>query len=179
MITNVQYSNFCLQVFTLLSSYPYLAKLFAFWSYNPTGIQAIHTVDNIPIDIPIVLAHCKNDFQLAYSDAEAIYARLHANGNKNVYLIPIDKGYAQHIELIEPNSPQCKIVDTILVKHKLSNKKLEELVDLTPYQPEPNKAAYTTLITRENRLRTIAPFVKWTICAGILSLGYRFLQKIV
>jgi hypothetical protein len=172
---------------------PFLAKIVRFWSYNPTGIQAIHSVDKIPNDIPVVLVHCKNDFQLAYSDAEAIYARLRMNGNENAYLIPIERDKSiskydqrQHIDLIEPNSPQSAIIDAILVKHNLSprhdaqnrdKKILPEKFDLTPYQPKPNNAAYTRLITLENRLRTIVPFVKWSICAGIVFLGYRFLAK--
>jgi hypothetical protein len=159
---------------------PYLAKLF-FWSYNPTGTQAIHAVDKINTDIPIVIAHCTKDFQLAYSDAEAIYAGLHASGNKNIYLIPIDNGHAQHVELITSSSQECKIIDAILVKHNLSNKNLKEPVDLAPYQPQPNNQTYAKLIARENKLRSVAPFIKLGvftglgIFTGIAALYYKFM----
>ncbi len=65
---------------------PYCAKIVFPW-YSPGGIQPIFSIDSIPTTVPVIIIHSKQDYQLSYNDACALYYRLRACGNDNVYLI--------------------------------------------------------------------------------------------
>lgn len=140
---------------------PYIVKFFYFRWYSPTGMQAIYSVDKIPQDIPVILVHCRQDPELAYSNAEAIYTRLRLKGNKGAYLIPVDTPDSeQHIHLMQQGGQVAQGVHAILAKHALHTP-AQTSIDLTQYQPEVNYAAYRDLIMREERLRWFDKGIKF------------------
>lgn len=66
---------------------PYLSKAL-FPLYWPGGKQPIKTAANQNRDVPIIILHSKDDPQLAFTDACALYYGLKSKGNKNVYFLP-------------------------------------------------------------------------------------------
>ncbi|HEX2978160.1 MAG TPA: hypothetical protein VHO47_03515 [Candidatus Babeliales bacterium] len=157
---------------------PYFAKaMFPF--YSPGGKQPILNADKIPTDIPVVIIHNKNDPQLAYSDAQALYAKLVLNGNKNVYLMPMNRNYREHVVLLKrnENEKEIKSIQTILHNHRLL--KAEQTVSaatLKEFQPALNDEfhkAHSNLVSKEEKMRYVDFGVKTTTYAALCYCAYK------
>ncbi len=126
---------------------PYCAKSF-FPFYWPFGKQVIKSIKKIPAacDIPIVIVHSKDDVQLSYDDACALYYGLCLK-NKNVYLI--SKEGREHLNILQDEADK-KVVRAILARHNLLAG-IQEEVDLSFYQPDPApfKEMYEELVAKE------------------------------
>jgi hypothetical protein len=128
---------------------PYTAK-YVFPFYWPFGKQAITSIKNIPADMPVVIAHSKNDRQLSYDDACALYYGLRIQGNDNVYLIT--KNGNKHLNILRSEDDK-RVVCAILEKHGLFERcsNPDDSIDLCLYQPDyvQFKNQYDVLIGRE------------------------------
>lgn len=134
---------------------PYIAKALmpCYW---PGGKQPIKSIEKLPTNLPIVIAHSQNDPQLSFNDACALYYGLRQNGNNNAYLMPFED--RAHIQVLGRGHQSAQVLRAILTKHSLLKK--EQSIDLSPYQPDPQqfKAQYDALIAREkwhNRLKYV------------------------
>ena len=128
---------------------PYCAKAM-FPLYWPAGKQPIHSIKDIPTNIPIVLAHSKDDSQLSYKDTCALYYGLRSRGNDNDYFMSLDG--VNHIEILSGQTNKQKAVRAILKKHNLmqTNENMGD-IDLSEYQPDYTqfKADYDDLVSKE------------------------------
>lgn len=133
---------------------PYAAKLL-YPFYSPAGQQVITSLQNIPNDIPIIIIHADNDFQLSYEGACALYYGLRTNGNNNVYLIT--KHTRQHLYLLNKRPDLQKDVRNILKHHNLLTSSTREQTgqaapyDFTAHQPNPDdfQNTYNIILNRE------------------------------
>ena len=107
---------------------PYIARLWLpFLTYSPSGEQPVDSVKNIrKSEIPIILVHATQDFQVSPQDSQALYYALKENKNKHVYLVPIDVQH--HLHLLDyPDSTEDgkkrheaqKCVRNILEYHRI------------------------------------------------------------
>lgn len=149
---------------------PYFANV-ACPGYRPAGKQAIKSIDNISTDLPIIIIHSKEDMQLPYSGACALYYRLRQNGNKNVYFIT-EEG-SRHIQIL--GNDKKAIVKCILQKH-LSKKPSNGQGDFSLFQPEPSqfKKQYDELISKEKNHTYVEQAMKVAVLAFIVKyiFGY-------
>lgn len=133
---------------------PYAVKAFIPF-YWPGGKQPIKSIEKLPNNLPIVIAHSRSDIRFSFNDACALYYGLRKKGNDNVYLLPFDG--RKHIEVIgESGGHAAQVLRAILTKHSLLQK--EQNIDLSRLQPDPNqfKAHYDALVAREkwhNRIK--------------------------
>lgn len=134
---------------------PYLATFYCL-GYRPAGKQPIKSLDALCKNIPIIIVHSKEDFQLSYNDACAVYYGLRLNGNKNVYLI-ISKKEGSHTNILEDSEREKTIIRQILQEHGLLRdsgleEDLEEL-NLSEFQPDPApfKKHYYDLKAKETK----------------------------
>lgn len=114
---------------------PIASKLF-FPSYKPFGMQAINSSAQISSDIPVIIMHNKNDFQLSINDARKVYCSLRENNNNNAYLIELDNG-DKHLNILSGSSNKDLIlaaIQTIFKKYKLPNSCTTEIA-LDEFQP--------------------------------------------
>ncbi len=115
---------------------PYFAKAI-FPRYWPGGKQAIKSIEHIVnTNKPIVIIHSKDDLQLSYNDACALYYGLHKNGNKNTYFISCEG--RDHLHILQGNYEFKPVLTTILAKHGILPNSRQE-VDLAHYQPDPEQ----------------------------------------
>lgn len=144
---------------------PYLAKALM-PTYWPGGKQPIKSIEKISTKLPILIIHSKQDPQLSFDDACALYYGLRQSGNENVYLIPFDQ--MAHIQILAGSNVAAQAVREILTKHKLLQK--DRSTDLSLYQPNPDqfKAQYDALITKER----IHDRLKYCISAGACAAGF-------
>jgi hypothetical protein len=123
---------------------PYTAKSL-FPNYSPTGKQPIFTADKLPQDLPIIILHDTQDFQLSFKDAQALYAFLtHTKKNKYVYLFAQESPQGAHINLLKHrNKKEIAAINTILALHNILPFEQQEItdimIDLKEYQPEPQQ----------------------------------------
>jgi len=129
---------------------PYLAKII-YPFYAPAGEQPILNANELPINIPIIILHDENDFQLSYKGAKALYAFL-KNKNPNVYLMTKKSLDGEHISLLtwsedttnDTNQNKIDAINAILQNHKLLPLKENTPIDMaqiaSSYQPEINSA---------------------------------------
>jgi fermentation-respiration switch protein FrsA (DUF1100 family) len=148
---------------------PYVAKIHMPF-YSPSGVQAIQSVDAIPTSVPVVIAHSKNDPQLPYAGACALYYRLRQQG-KPAYLIT--KPGHTHVEIMD--STDASVVQKILAHHGLLPRNNAEQVDLRPYQPDHNqfKHLYDDLAAQERNHRYLGYGVKAAVTVVALTLLYK------
>lgn len=149
---------------------PYPASL-ACPSYVPGGKQAIKSIEHIPTNLPVIIAHSEGDIQLPVSGARALYYRLRERGNENVYLI-LKQGI-QHIYVLgNQNGNDAAVVQAILTKHNLllADDKTKKEMDLAPYQPDHKlfKKDYENLMGKEKNHQRIA----YTLAVGALYALY-------
>ncbi len=101
---------------------PVGAKLF-FPTYNPLGMQAISSAKKLPKDLPIIIMHDKNDFQLWINDARKFYCAVKESGNDSVYLLETShslKGVHLNILNSEPRRERerkIRAIQAIYKKH--------------------------------------------------------------
>lgn len=150
---------------------PYLARI-VFPCYRAAGEQPIKALDNLPKDIPIIIVHSKNDMQLPYDGACALYYGLRSKGNDNVYFISKD-GFS-HINILY-SDPERNVVRSILKKHDLL-KTSPEVSDLSEFQPDPlqYKPCYDALMATKEAKHTYVE--RTAVCVGLLAgsfIGYR------
>lgn len=126
------------------SYYPlsYTAKVM-YPSYSPTGEQPINNIDKLPNNLPIIILHDTQDFQLSFKDAQALYAYLTSvRQNENVYLFAQESQRGEHINLLKENNTQeISAINTILQLHGLlpfdrDLKIINKIINLEKYQPE-------------------------------------------
>ena len=135
---------------------PYVAQISTMQTYFPFGKQPIKSLSKIPNDLPVIIAHSKQDMQLSYRDACALYCGLRLQGNNNAYLIT--KPDAQHISILDNQNDQ-DIVRNILKKHKLLPGECDATkLDLSVIQPDPMqfKMMYEDLLAKEKKHELIA-----------------------
>ena len=146
---------------------PYCAKaMFPF--YSPASTQPIKSIAKIPAHIPVIIVHSKNDAQLSYHDACALYYGLRKNGNP-AYLMSLEG--RNHMQLIR-NERDKHVVQNILKKHQLIEGANEEELDLSAYQPDHNKFArlYDNILYKEKKheqLRVLLVFGSFCILVKI------------
>lgn len=131
---------------------PYGARgVFPF--YCPFGKQPIKLIKDIPIDVPIIIVHSRNDPELPYQGALALYYGLRAK-NHPTYLI--SKKIIKHIGIVTDNESRG-IIRNILKKHGLqTDLNVEddlnvEGFDVSNVQPahESFKKEYDALMSKE------------------------------
>lgn len=140
---------------------PYIAKA-KFPLYSPSGKQAIKSIAQIPTHIPIIIVHSKNDPQLSYNDACALYYGLRMSGNKNVYFI--SKNGRDHIEILSSFRDKY-IIQEILKKHELlANSESMDNINLSDYQPDHKnfRTMYQQLLQKEKKHEQLG-----TVCTGV------------
>jgi len=150
---------------------PYGAKIFCFPHYSPAGTQVIKTLQDIPNDIPIIIIHSTQDFQLSHKGALALYHGLRANGNYNVYLI--EKWGSQHLNLLENDEQTKEVVQAILENHNLKHVTHERAINLARYQPNHRerrfKKPYDDLNKKEAWHQRIWTTIKVGAILGIVA----------
>ncbi len=160
-------------------SLPYTAKV-AYPSYSPTGEQPINNIDKLPTDLPIIILHDDQDFQLNFKDAQALYAYLTAiKDNKNVYLFTYKTEKGAHINLLKPyNTKEISAINTILELHNIlpsDSQKISSLDTLAEYQPEVQQEwldHFNAIFTKEQNLECIDTSTKLVISSlGLYALG--------
>lgn len=162
-------------------SLPYTAEL-SYPSYSPTGEQPINNIDKLPTDLPIIILHDTQDFQLSFKDAQALYAYLtNIKKNKNVYLFAYKTENGAHINLLEEyNTQEINAINTILKLHNLLPFDPETnlnaaAIDVQQYQPEPQQEwldHYNAIFKKEQNLEIIDTSLKSTSAAiGLYALG--------
>lgn len=150
---------------------PYCAKVL-FPLYWPAGRQPIKSIQKISRDIPIVIVHSKDDPQLPYEGACALYYGLRSQGKNNVYFISKDSG--GHMWLLNENDKPA--IDAILAKHDLKEQSPETAaIDLSIYQPDHMqfKAYYDDLIFKESNHTCL----KYTAIATCATIAARVLRS--
>lgn len=152
---------------------PYLAKiLFPF--YWPAGKQPIKSIQKIDRRVPIVIVHAKDDPQLPYAGACALYYGLRSQGRDNVYFMGKDGN--RHMWLL--NEHDKPAIDAILARHGLRQQTAQlAAVDLSRYQPDHMqfKADYDDLIAKEKK----HTLLKYAGAATVAFAGaYVFRHKI-
>lgn len=128
---------------------PYLAQCLRFPFYSPAGKQPIKSLEKIPKDLPVIIAHTKEDPKLSYDDACALYYGLKLHGNENVYLLP--KSGSKHVHILEESD--TPVIHAILKKHGLiSGDTQAGDVDLSAYQPDHAQFAslYEDILAQEH-----------------------------
>lgn len=123
---------------------PWLAKIKYFPAYNPSGKQALSSVQNLPKNLPIIIMHATDDPQLPINDARKLYLELRKQGNNNVYLIEIPIYAHFHVLDYDPEKRnKIKAIQAIYRKHKLPyNKNIlpdDEKPDIKKFQPSSNE----------------------------------------
>lgn len=116
---------------------PWVAKL-AFPYYKPHGIQALKSAKKLSPHIPVVIMHCKNDFQLSINDARKLYCVLRNQGNE-AYLFETNSGRPQHLELFaydRQRDQKIRALQAIYKKHNLPYENIEgAAVNISYFQP--------------------------------------------
>lgn len=98
---------------------PYVARLIQFWTYSPSGMQAIKSIENLQgKDLPIVLVHSTDDRCLPYYGACALYYGLKEKGHRNVYFVTKEDSM-RHIEILGENPKERSVVKSILAQHNV------------------------------------------------------------
>jgi|GEM_PF-3942705 len=157
---------------------PYITKLLPpFWTYSPSGQQAIDAVENIrKSKIPIILVHGMDDPEVSSNDSRALYYKLRENENKYVYLILVNT--KQHVGILYHNTQARKAVQSILQHHKLID--TSDSNNVMDYQPDhvQFKQYYDALRYKENVHKVIGTVI--TICAilGITALAKKYRTKL-
>jgi hypothetical protein len=143
---------------------PYLASLVC-WGYRPAGQQPIKSVDTISTDLPIIIVHSKDDPQLSFDGACALYYRLRMNGNDNAYFI--QKKGCKHTQLF--NFDKSYIVSRILNYHLDKQSRIDTADDFKKFQPQPSqfKKQYDALIAQEKK----HAYLEHALVAGLLMSG--------
>ena len=120
---------------------PVAAKLAVFPSYKPWGVSAFESAKKLSPNIPIIIMHSVNDFQLSVNDARTLYCKLRENKNKNVYLFEVENTEA-HIDVIwtEPREERLRKIaalQAIYKKHGLPyvEIKQERAFTIEEFQP--------------------------------------------
>lgn len=149
---------------------PYIAQIAVMPAYFPAGKQPIKSISKIPDNLPVIIAHSKDDIQLPYNGACALYAGLKLQGNENAYLMT--KAGRQHIHILDNDYLQ-NVVQNILKKHTLLPGSANSLYakDFDTFQPNPERheACYDYLYAREKAHEWIAGSACATLAA---TLGY-------
>jgi len=133
-----------------------------FPDYAPTGEQPIDNIDALSTDLPIIILHDDQDFQLSFKDAQALYAYLtDIKKNKNVYLFTYKTESGAHINLLQHyNTEQISAINTILSLHNLLPSDLNQpTIDVKKYQPEVQQEwldHFASLRNKEQNLECIA-----------------------
>jgi hypothetical protein len=149
---------------------PYTAKCL-YPNYSPTGEQPINNIDKLPIDLPIIILHDTKDFQLAFKDAQALYAYLtDVKKNKNVYLFSQESESGKHINLLgKHNVKEITAINTILSLHNLLPRDSQEdcltQEELQEYQPAPKKEwldHFNAIFNKEKNLECLDSSLKVT-----------------
>jgi hypothetical protein len=156
---------------------PYCAKCLFPW-YWPFGKQPIKVLDKIPTTLPIIIIHSKDDMQLSYDDACALYYGLRSRGNDNVYLI--SKDGSRHIHLIDER--EKNVVLAILQRHGLLTSRAvgEPTIDLSAYQPDPLvfKPLYDSLVWKESCHRLVGYGTGAVTLSALIYAGYYVYHKL-
>lgn len=116
---------------------PYVARLIQFWTYSPSGMQAIKSIEKLlNKDCPIVLVHSTRDGCLPYYGACAIYYGLKEKGHRNVYFVTKEDS-RRHIEILDKSLAERSIVKSILAQHGVVEAGHADAIRaLTEYQPD-------------------------------------------
>jgi hypothetical protein len=149
--------------------------------YAPTGEQPINNIDTLSTDLPIIILHDDQDFQLNFKDAQALYAYLtHTKKNKNVYLFAQESEKGQHINLLKKyNTEEISAINTILMLHNLlPSDRNQTTIDLKKYQPEVQQEwldHFANLRNKEQNLECLSSSTKVvSIGVGIYALAKWF-----
>ena len=143
---------------------PYTAKSI-FPNYSPTGEQPILSADKLPQDLPIIIIHDTQDFQLSFKDAQALYAFLtQTKKNKNVYLFAQESAQGEHINLLkQSNRQEIAAITAILRRHNAMPDDYENnsniTFDLKQYQPEPQTEwlkHFQKMVDKEQTLKSVS-----------------------
>ncbi len=156
---------------------PYTAKVM-YSNYSPTGEQPINNIDKLPNDLPIIILHDTQDFQLSFKDAQALYAYLTSvRKNENVYLFAQESQRGEHINLLKKNNEQeISAINTILILHNLLPfGRNQKIINLEKYQPEVQLEwldHFEAMRNKEQNLECIDSSVKVTSTSfGLYALG--------
>jgi len=121
---------------------PWVAKLAAFPAYNPYGMQAISSAQQLSPNLPIIIMHDQHDPCLSINDARAFYCTLKSRkgDQHNVYLMELanQEGVGRHLDLLTGEPLHQKALQVIYKKHHLPYSDSYDSIDgidLTPYQP--------------------------------------------
>jgi hypothetical protein len=132
---------------------PYFVTV-ACLGYRPGGQQPIWSIDTIKKDIPIIIIHSKEDMQLPFYGACALYYRLRESEHQNVYFI--EKDGSNHIQILDDCPVLQSVVCNILKRHLQPppNERFYMHDKLVHYQPDTTqyKKFYTDLIIKESRI---------------------------
>lgn len=94
----------------------------AFPKINMNGPFAIHTVEKIPTNVPIILIHSKQDKVIPVNSSRMLYQKLKKAGNNNVYLVELASG--DHGKVMNgPDASYCAyVVHAFYKKYNLPHK---------------------------------------------------------
>ncbi len=156
---------------------PYSAKVL-FPSYSPSGKQAIKSIKKLPQDLPIIIIHSKNDPQLSYDDACALYYGLRLGGNTNTYFFSQEGG--RHIDILSWDDEKNDALNKIFERHGLPYNKLRadrvDEADIAQYQPDPEqfKKHYEDLERKEKKHEQLYSSMKYgALLAAALAVAYK------
>ena len=131
---------------------PYVAKA-NFPRYWPAGKQPIKSLDSISKNIPIILMHSKEDPQLSFDDARALYHGLRNHGNSSVYFVPFE-GW-RHIEICDKDQGKRELVKKILRTQLYLKGEGLTPAEEQQYQPDHKgkafREAYDNLMSQEKK----------------------------
>ncbi|MBI2775040.1 alpha/beta hydrolase [Candidatus Dependentiae bacterium] len=149
---------------------PYIAKL-VMPRYAPAGRQPILQTAMLQKDLPIIIMHDKNDPEIPYDDAKALYTGLKNAGQENVYFIETNDGNHGSLLWKEQHAEQITAFHMILARHIKKQKIADE--GLKKYQPPVDKEAYAKLVIKENRMPYVDLGVKTAFYASLCYGAYR------
>jgi len=163
----------------------YLAKL-AYPFYNPAGKHVIDTCDTIDDNLPIIIMHAPDDFQISCQDGLAFYAHLKNKGHKNVYFIE-NNNLSGHVNLVDPydtsHSKTQNQLYTILNKH-ISDLEISDTqrVSIAHTQPQVDQKwidHFNLIKQREDTIKKYNPLflAMPTVVVGAVASAFIWLAK--
>lgn len=148
---------------------PYATKLI-YPFYRPGGTQAIHSVKDIPKDMPIIIIHALEDPQISIDDASALYHALRKTGHNNVYFLRVYSN--DHLYIIKRDDDKLKNqIHTILKKHGLLH--VDRQINTSDIQPDymQYEKHYRNLMDKEKNHWLFRRFLTLGGCLGLISFA--------